>query len=157
MNTSPLRYFILFPVLITLLSCVTGDSTRSAEQAQVPGVFNHKAAHDTVDWRTLRDDGSPLVVPETDLEWPGEQMGLVGPIVATGGSGSKRYVLVYDPAGVLVGGMTRKEVKKNPERFEQLLRLAHERGEVQNMHALQIMVARKIQAEMTAAAERRTP
>ena len=68
MNTSPLRYLILSTILITLLSCVSGDSTQSAGQARAPGVFDHKAAHDSVDWRTLRDDGSPLVVPETDLE-----------------------------------------------------------------------------------------
>ena len=157
MNTSPLRYLILSTILITLLSCVSGDSTQSAGQARAPGVFDHKAAHDSVDWKALLDDGNPPVVPETDLEWPGEGMGLVGPIVATGGVGSKRYVLVYDPAGVLVGAMTRKEVQKHPERFEQILQLAHKRGEVQNLHALQFMAARKIQAEMSAAGERRAP
>ena len=53
--------------------------------------------------------------------------------------------------------MTRKEVKEHPERLEQLVRLAHERGQVQNLQALQFMVVRKLQARITAEAERRAP
>ena len=157
MHTSHPPCFILFIALISILSCVSGDATRSAEKGRTPGVFDHKAAHDTVDWRTLRKDGSPLAVPETDLEWPGEKMGLIGPIVAVGGLGAKRYVLVYDPSGVLVGGMTRKEVEKHHERLEQLVKLAHERGEVQNLRSLQFMVVRKMRARTAGAAEGRAP
>ena len=157
MNTFPIRYFIVFSLLITSLSCVTGEPTGSAEKTQAPDVFDHKAVHDTVDWRTVVGEDNHLIVPATDLEWPGEKMGLIGPIVATGGVGSERYVLVYDPAGVLVGGMTREDVQKHPERLEKFVRLAHERGEIQNLHALQFMAARKIQAQMTAVAEKGAP
>ena len=157
MHTSHSPFFILFIALISIVSCVSGDATWSAEKGRTPGVFDHKAAHDSVDWRSLRHDGRPLVVPETDLEWPGEKMGLIGPIVATGGLGAKRYVLVYDPAGVLVGGMTGKEVEKHPERLEQLVRLAHERGEIQNLRSLQFMVVRKMRARSAGAAAGRVP
>jgi len=157
MNISSLRYFIVFPLLITLLGCVTSEPIKSTEKTQAPDVFDRKAAHDTVDWRTVVGEENPPAVPETDLEWLGEKMGLTGPIVATGGEGSERYVLVYDPAGVLVGAMTGEEVRKHPERLEKLVRLAHARGEIQNLHALQFMAARKIQAQMAAAAERGAP
>ena len=154
MKTFLMRYFILPFLLITFLGCAAGETTGKTGKAKPPLVFDHKAPQDTVDWRTVVGEDKTLRIKETDLEWLGEKMGLIGPIVAVGGSGSKRYVLVYDPAGVLVGGLTRKEVKKNPQRLEKLVRLAHERGEVQNLHALQFMAARKIQAQMDAAAEK---
>jgi hypothetical protein len=157
MKTFLMHYFIVLSLLITFLGCATGEPTGKTGKTKPPVVFEHKTNQDTVDWRTVVGEGKPLRTKETDLEWLGEKMGLIGPIVAVGGSGSKRYVLVYDPAGVLVGGLTRKEVKKNPERLEKLVRRAHERGEVQNLHALQFMAARKIQAQMVAAAEKGTP
>lgn len=154
MKTSLLRYVIVFPLLIILLGCVAGEPVEPDPKTQAPKVFDHKAAQDTVDWRTVTGEETPQGIPMTDLEWPGEKLGLIGPIVAAGGEGSDRYVLVYDPAGVLVGGLTGEEVQKNPERLEKLVRLAHQRGEIQNLHALQFMAARKIRAQMAAAAER---
>ncbi len=157
MHAPRTRHIILFTAFIAMLSCSSGDAIRSDGKRPAESVFDHKAAQDTVSWQTLRDDGTPLVLPETDLEWPGEQMGIVGPIVAVGGTGSKRYVQVFDPAGVLVGIMTRKEVQKHPERLEQLLQLAHKRGEVQNLNALEFMALRRIQDMMAASDERKAP
>ena len=152
MNTYPLRFFLCVSLLIVLLGCAAGEPTGSQQELQTPEVFDHKASNDTIDWRTVLGEDNPPEVTETDLEWPGEKMGLIGPIVVTGGTGSNRYVLVYDPAGVLVGGMTRREAQENPQRLEEIVRLAHERGEIQNLHALQVMSARKILNQMAGAA-----
>ena len=58
-----------------------------------------------------------MIPRDTDIERPGEQLGLIGPIIAHGGQGSKAYIAVYDPAGVLVGAITKKEAKADPKRL----------------------------------------
>ena len=96
---------------------------------------------DTIDWHT---PGLPLPAPgvgEVDREGVAESLGLVGPLVAVGGKGSDVYILVFDPAGVLVGALPQKEVKQNPLKLEKLVLLAHERAEIQNDHALTVMNA----------------
>ncbi len=96
---------------------------------------------DTIDWYT---PGLPLPAPgvaEVDREGVAESLGLVGPLVAVGGKGSDVYILVFDPAGVLVGALPQKEVKQDPRKLEKLVLLAHERAEIQNDHALTVMNA----------------
>lgn len=109
--------------------------------------FSHKPPRDTVDWESTNIGKVVPVVKETDREWPGERLGLIGPIIAKGGAGSKRYVTVYDSAGVLIGGMTYAEYKKSPERMTELLQTAQMRSEHQNRMALQYLIQKRLAAE----------
>ena len=77
MNTSLLRVVIVFPLLIILLGCVAGEPVEPGPKTEAPKVFDHKAARDTVDWRTVMGEENPPVVSATDLEWPGEKLGLI--------------------------------------------------------------------------------
>lgn len=110
-------------------------------------MFSHKPPRDTVDWKSTTISGVVPVARETDREWPGERLGLIGPIIAKGGVGSKRYVTVYDSAGVLIGGMTYAEYKKSPERLAQLLQRAQLRTEHQNLMALQYLIQKQMAAD----------
>lgn len=83
----------------------------------------------------------PPPVGDADREGLAESKGLIGPLVAVGGKGSKVYILVYDPAGVLMGALPQEEVKRDPAKLEKLVAIAHARAEVQNFHALQVMNA----------------
>ena len=157
MTTSLLQYILISTLALMLFSCAGGKPTGSAQKSQAPDLFDHKPAQDSVNWQAVIGKDKPPDIKHTALEWPGEQMGLIGPIVATGGRGSKRYVLVYDPAGVLVGGLTHKELNKNPERLVKLMLLAQQRAEVQNLYALMYMAARKIHTQTAAAAEKGAP
>ena len=96
---------------------------------------------DTIDWAT---QGAPLPPPpvrEGDTEGLAESKGLIGPLVAVGGKRSEVYILVYDPAGVLVGALRQEEVRQNPRKLENLVAIAHARAEIQNFHAMQVMNA----------------
>ena len=159
MATSHVQYMMACALTIAILGCAAGEPTGSAQKTAAPELFDHKADRDTIDWQSVLGNDTPPDIPHTALEWPGEQMGLIGPIIATGGRGSRQYVLVYDPAGVLVGGLTHKEINKNPERLVKLILLAHKRGEIQNLYAMAYMATRKIHDEMAAAAvaEKETP
>jgi hypothetical protein len=85
-------------------------------------------------------------VSETDLEWPGERLGLIGPIVATGGKGAKQFVVVFDSAGIPVGALTRKAYKEDPGQLAELLARAQVRSELQNLATL-IYVADRHKAQ----------
>lgn len=103
--------------------------------------FDHKHPYDSVDWSTVHPEQRPPHAGPGDREWPGEKIGLIGPIVAHSSKGSRtRYVLVYDAAGVLVGGMTHKEFKKDPEKFNALLEKAHQRSQHQNRMAMRYLL-----------------
>jgi hypothetical protein len=98
--------------------------------------FTHRANRDTVTWVSA-DKGMWWMIPaDTDIEWPGERLGLIGPIIAHGGSGKDAYIAVYDPAGVLVGAVAKKEANENPERLQAIIRAAHKRAAIQNQSAL---------------------
>ena len=112
--------------------------------------FSHKPPRDTVDWKSTNISGAVPVVNETDREWPGERLGLIGPIIAKGGAGSKRYVTVYDSAGVLIGAMTYAEYKKYPQRLVELVKKAQMRTEHQNLMALQYLIQKRMAAEAAA-------
>ncbi len=133
-----------------------GAATDRPDQA-TPDRFDHKPKLDTVAWQTASFGLPEPAVKETDREWPGDEMGLIGPIIAMGGKGANTYLLVFDPAGVLVGGITQKEARQNPQALEALIRKAHDRGEVQNYHAMQYMNALEFQALLTAREQRRAP
>ncbi len=98
--------------------------------------FVHRANRDTVTWVSSPKGVWWIPPRETDIEWPGEQLGLIGPIIARGGSGKDAYIAVYDPAGVLVGAITKKEAEQNPERLEAIIRTAKKRAAIQNQAAL---------------------
>ena len=100
------------PSLILLLTVVIfsfPSVTLSEEEA-----FVHRAPVDTVQWIS-RDQG--VVTPpmdETHIEGPGEQLGLIGPIIATGGKGDKEFIAIYDAAGVLVATISKKRSAQKP-------------------------------------------
>jgi len=151
----------LIPVLgvFVLFGCAGSDSSKTvssdkAMQAGETESFNHKMPSDTVDWVSLSTRPFAPAVEETDREWPGERMGLIGPIVTTHGEGSKRFVLVYDSAGVLVGGLAYKEYKKEPHRFEALIKKAQARSEYQNYLALRFLEKKRWTASRAAMKEK---
>ncbi len=122
-------------VILVLMGCVAeksgGPSATLPEQdSLVAAVADHRPSKDTVDWQSI-----PIASPGSspvDREGPGEAMGIIGPIIAIGGSGSKTYIAIYDPGGVFIGALYLKEAKQDPTRLENLLHLAHARGEIQN-------------------------
>lgn len=98
--------------------------------------FVHRAPRDTVLWVSPEKGIGRMNLPETVIEGPGERLGLIGPIIARGGQGKKAYIAVYDPAGVLVGAITQKEVKANPERLKAIILVASKRASIQNHYGL---------------------
>jgi len=77
-----------------------------------------------------------MIPRDTDIERPGEQLGLIGPIITQGGEGKKAYIAVYDPAGVLLGAITKKDAKEDPKRLGAIIRIAQKRANIQNQYAL---------------------
>ncbi len=166
MKPIPLLYSILIVFLALLIGCAASDPYPAAPSTEkqdattqsvaVPSQntiptekpdgprFSHRSPRDTVDWKSTNVRNAVPVVKETDREWPGERLGLIGPIIAKGGAGSKRYLLVFDPAGVLVGGLTYKEFKNNPQRLDALIEKARIRGEHQNFMALHFLVQKRL-------------
>ena len=131
----------------------TAAAPASAAVAQKSGpIFDHKAPRDSVDWASLNPSGNLPEVKETDLEWPGERLGLIGPIVATGGSGAKQFIIVFDPAGIPVGALTRKAYKKDPGQLADLLAKAQVRSELQNLATLVYVMDRQKTQRMSASA-----
>ena len=130
---------------------VAAPSKKTTPPAKPEGpVFSHKPPRDTIDWESTNISNIVPMSRETDREWPGERMGLMGPIIAKGGTGSKRYVTVYDSAGVLIGGMTLAEYKKSPERMSELLLKAQKRSEHQNLMAMRYLVQKGLVTEAAA-------
>ena len=128
--------------LVFLVSCAGSNSTSSpatvAENvAKEANTLDHRPARDTVDWHLAYSDGQPPWSNPTDREWPGEEIGVIGPIIAMGGQGSKAYISIYDPAGVFIGALYLKDARKDPGRLEDLLRLAQARGAVQNSRTIE--------------------
>ncbi len=172
MKPIPLPYSILIVFLALLIGCAAGGPSPSAPSTEKPDTtsqsvavpsqntiptekpdgpaFNHRSPRDTVDWESTNVRNAVPVVKETDREWPGERLGLIGPIIAKGGAGSKRYLLVFDPAGVLVGGLTYKEFEENPQRLDALIEKAQIRGEHQNFMALHFLVRKRLAEDMAA-------
>lgn len=151
MKTSLPSYLIPVLCLFVLSGCAGSESTKSiandkAMQAEETASFDHKLSSDTVDWASLSTRPFRPGIKETDREWPGERLGLIGPIVTSHGEGSRRFVLVYDSAGVLVGGLTYKEYKKEPRLFEALIKKAQSRSEYQNYMALQFLNRKRLAA-----------
>ena len=157
MKPSPLNYLIVPLIMFSLLSCVTTGtqptptSDPSAKAPKQAAAFDHKSSRDTVNWATTNTNRLKPIAKETDREHLGERIGLIGPIVATHGVGSKRFVLVYDSAGVLVGGLTYKVYKKEPQRFEALMKKAQMRSEHQNIMAVKYLMHQQIANQMAAA------
>lgn len=135
MHRSSICILVLFHTILLVWSCASPveQSPSSTTAKPEKAAFDHKSSRDSVDWQTLSPDGKTPEVGETDLEWPGERLGLIGPIIASGGSGSRQFIAVYDPAGILVGILTRKAYKKDPSQLADLLARAHLRSKIQNL------------------------
>jgi len=138
MQRTPALIVILLQTLFLLISCGAADQQMQPSDTAEPSrlVFDHKTPRDSVDWSSLNQAGQTPKAGETDLEWPGERLGLIGPIVATGGSGSDQFIIVFDPAGIPVGALTRKSYKKDPMLLAKLLAKAQVRSEIQNLSTL---------------------
>ena len=141
------RQFIRLAAVLILWSIIMPPTAFSEDKP-----FVHRANRDTVSWIST-DKGMWWMTPnDTDIEWPGEQLGLIGPIIAHGGSGKDAYIAVYDPAGVLVGAVTKKEAKKNPESLKAIIRTAQKRAAIQNQFAL-ISMGMKAKARNTSSTD----
>ncbi len=138
MQRTPARVILFLQTLLLLMSCGTADQQMQPSDTAEPSrlVFDHKTPRDSVDWSSLNQAGQTPETKETDLEWPGERLGLIGPIVATGGTGSNQFIIVFDPAGIPVGTLTRKTYKKDPMQLAKLLAKAQVRSEIQNLSTL---------------------
>jgi hypothetical protein len=150
------RLFSIILLAVALTSCAAGEQRTEATGApsstgagSLPPV-EAQAPADTVNWNSAVFDGNPPPSDRKALEQPGERLGLIGPIVATGGLGAKRYFIVYDPAGVPVGALTYAQVRQEPQRLEALIEKARARGEIQNYRALQYMRYKHFIAERLA-------
>ena len=149
MKSSPFSPFVAAILLATLIlagcqaqKTTTGssakvDSTVSG-QPEVPPLPGYPAG-DSIDWSTVPEEYRPAPASPDSRELPGERLGLTGPIIADGGSGRNAYIAVYDPAGVLVGGILKKEAEENPEALRLLFEEAFNRSQIQNRFALEKM------------------
>lgn len=134
------RVLSIFGVLLSMFvftSCTETKSTGSTvkdidSSSPESAIADHRPARDTVDWQFVDTKGQPAWSAPTDREWPGEEIGVIGPIIAMGGRGSKAYVAVYDPGGIFIGALYLKEAREDPSRLENLLYLAQARGFIQN-------------------------
>ena len=149
MKNSPFSLFAVFFLLaaFALAGCQaqkaaqTGSANMGADTSQPPKVppLPGYPDGDSIDWRTVPEDYRPAPAEENARELPGERLGLTGPIIAEGGSGRNAYIVVYDPAGVLVGGILKKEAEENPEALRLLVEEAIYRSDIQNRFALEKM------------------
>jgi hypothetical protein len=125
------RHYIRFAAVLAIWGLLIPQTIFSEDKR-----FVHRASRDTISWVSVEKGMWWMIPKDTDIEWPGERLGLVGPIIAHGGQGKKAYIAVYDPAGVLVGAITKKEAKENPKRLQEIIRIAQMRAIVQNQYGL---------------------
>ncbi len=122
-------------VLSTIPSTVTQPPSAEGSEYPQPEMIGYPDG-DTIDWRTVPEDFRPTPYREGTRLLPGERLGLIGPIIAEGGKGKNAYIAVYDSAGVLIGGLLKKEANEDPEKLRKLIELALKRSEHQNHFAL---------------------
>jgi len=137
------RYYIRLAAVLAIWGLLTPQTIFSEEKR-----FAHSASRDTISWVSVEKGQWGMIPRDTDVEGPGEQLGLIGPIIAHGGEGKKAYIAVYDPAGVLVGAITKKEAKADPKRLEAIIQIAQKRAVVQNQFGL-ISIGMKAKARAT--------
>ncbi len=125
------RHYIRLAAVLAIWGILMPQTIFSEEKR-----FAHIPSRDTISWVSVEKGMWWMIPGDTDIEWPGERLGLIGPIIAHGGQGKKAYIAVYDPAGVLVGAITKKDAKENPERLEALIRIAQKRAIIQNQYGL---------------------
>ena len=124
------RYYIRLAAVLAIWGILMPQTLFSEEER-----FVH-ASRDTISWISVEKGPWRMIPRDTDIEQPGQQLGLIGPIITHGGQGKKAYIAVYDPAGVLVGAITKKEAKADPKRLEAIIRIAQKRAIIQNQYAL---------------------
>jgi len=162
MKTSNQIITIFSLIAILFFSGCAGDPSGTPTTVAKSGnsenaVADHRPPRDTIDWQTANIDGRPPWSGEADREWPGEEMGLIGPIMAMGGSGSKTYVAVYDTGGIFIGALYLKEVRQDPSRLENLILLANQRSAIQNSRTIQQVSVRRFLALAQAARQKEAP
>jgi len=138
-----IKYYIRLTAVLAIWGILMPQILFSEEERFVQG-----ASRDTISWGSVEKGQWRMIPRDTDIERPGEQMGLIGPIIAHGGEGKKAYIAVYDPAGVLVGAITKKEAKADPKRLEAIIQIAQKRAIIQNQYAL-ISIGMKAKARAT--------
>lgn len=125
------RHYIRFAAVLTICGILIPQALFSEEKRLV-----HRASRDTIFWIDSDKEASKITPKDSAIEWPGERLGLLGPIIAYGGQGKKAYIAVYDPAGGLVGAIFKNEAKKDPERLDAIIRTARKRAIIQNHYGL---------------------
>jgi hypothetical protein len=155
MQTPTVRFLSFLLAINFLWACASSDqkpaSSAGPAGTGIQALSTQQTNPDTVDWLSAGLPGRAPAARHTDPEPAGQRLGLIGPIIATGGLGSQRYIAVYDPAGVLVGTLTYKQFRKEPARLEAIIAKAHQRGEIQNYHALQYLQFKRFAAAKAAA------
>ncbi len=131
-------------LLLAGLFLISNETSTIAQDKQNKDAsfYTHHTQNDTVDWSRL--GGKTPAAGETDRAWPAQDMGLTGPIIASGGTGSNAYLMVFDPAGVLVGAVLKKDARKDPAKLNALIDLAYRRARIQNEWALRTIHRLKI-------------
>lgn len=124
-------FLLLASVLLILSSSATAGPEVSTENTVgQKSLFVHRPEIDSVVWENLNPPFDSQKPGDMDREWPGEKMGLAGPIVAEGGVGWNAYYVVYDATGALVGGIMKREAAEHPEYLLALIMAAHDRSQI---------------------------
>ena len=140
------KYYIRLAAVLAIWGILMPQTLFSEEER-----FVHRASRDTVFWTNTNEGTSQATPKDTAIEWPGERWGLLGPIIAYSGQGKKTTIAVYDPAGVLVGAITKKAADEDPRRLAAIIRLAQKRAIIQNQYGLVSMFIKALPQEASAA------
>lgn len=116
----------------------TSRTYRDVINLAAPSKENPK---DSINWEALRGDRADQPIPGGvsmdaiqqspviyQREWPGEAMGMNGPIIVEGKIGKQDAVGVYSPTGAPVYFATLKEVKADPAPLQQAIQDAYGMG-----------------------------
>ena len=98
--------------------------------------LTYKASpRDTVDWSNIDLTQKPPAPGVKDREWPGEQEGISGPVIAQGKEKRNVSIVIFDPCGVPVGYLRHKDSKR-PGLVQVLVEYALLRGKEQFLEKL---------------------
>ena len=87
-----IKYYIRLTAVLAIGGLLMPQTLFSEDKRFVQG-----ASRDTISWGSVEKGQWRMIPRDTDIERPGEQMGLIGPIIAHGGQGKETYIAVYDP------------------------------------------------------------
>lgn len=132
------------PTAKTPPSAQVATATSVAPQ---PSPTAQTAHRDTVNWSDFHLPITPGSPNDDDPELLGEKLGLIGPIITTGGRGRKAFIAVYDAGGVLIGTVYQSRAQKHPEILLEMINLAQMRSAIQAEMAIRAMARMSHQTE----------